>query len=234
MTHRYFPFHALGLRCNPFRALTDDEWAEIAILPSELAMFYDGDSAHLQVLGEAGRGKTTTLLGLTAYFRRMGRCATYEYLADGQHRFSTETRDLDLFCLDEAQRLIERERRRLAAILRRGHLRVVLGSHEDWCRFFRCHALSLATLNLDVGTEGHFRAALERRLEYFAIRGSPEVAFTFEAVRYLWETRGGNLRAAERLLYEVFQSLRQPGRITLERLQAADEERARTVDYVAD
>ena len=30
MTNRYFPFHALGLQCNPFRVLTNEEWAEIA------------------------------------------------------------------------------------------------------------------------------------------------------------------------------------------------------------
>jgi hypothetical protein len=234
MTSRYFPFHPLGLKCNPFRVLTDEEWAEVAILPDVLAAFCTGGSAHLQVLGEAGRGKTTTLLGLATHLRRRGQRVAYEYLANGEHRFGTETRDLDLFCLDEAQRLTRRERGRLAAILRRGPLRVVLGSHEDWGPFFQRHALALTTLDLDTASEAHFRAALERRLEYFALSGAPGTAFTPGAVCYLWETRSGNLRAAERLLYEVFQRLRQPGAITPELLRAADEERERTAGCGAD
>ena len=36
MRNPWFPFHSLGFRCNPFRVLTDEEWAEVAVLPEEV------------------------------------------------------------------------------------------------------------------------------------------------------------------------------------------------------
>src|SRR5512137_497992 len=75
----YFPFHALGLQCNPFRALTDEEWGDIALLPEELLTLEP--TAHVQILGERGHGKTSLLMGLAAMGRQQHKKAAYEYLA---------------------------------------------------------------------------------------------------------------------------------------------------------
>src|SRR5712692_10403753 len=134
MRDPYFPFHALGFRSNPFRALTDEEWAAIVVLP-EAILQAAASGGHLQVLGEMGRGKTSTLLGLAEHFRHGGRFVEYEYLPIGQDMFKSPLAGLQVFLLDEVQRLRPDERRRLLAAAR-GGLRLILGSHDDLTPLF--------------------------------------------------------------------------------------------------
>ncbi|MBI3910385.1 MAG: hypothetical protein HY320_05560 [Armatimonadetes bacterium] len=222
--NRYFPFHALGFRCNPFRALTDEEWAEVAVLPEAIAAVLARGFVHLQILGPMGSGKTTVLLGLTTRFRQEGGRVAYEYLPDRQHRFRTRVRDLDLFLLDEAQRLSLYQRARLlsaAAKQSQEGVRLVVSSHEDLAPLFARRALPLATVRLDALTTAHLRPVLEQRLAYFALDGAPRVTFAPDAVHYLQETFGADLRAAEHFLYEVFQRWEPTGAITAAQLQEA-------------
>jgi replication-associated recombination protein RarA len=218
MSSPYFPFHALGYRCNPFRALTDDEWAEVAVIPEDAAA-PAGGSGHMQVLGRMGRGKSTLLRGLAARLGAEGRRVAYEYLPEGERRFRTEASGLNLLFLDEAQRLGPRERDRLLSLAGKDGLRLVLGSHEDFSAFFRRRGLPLTTLSLDRCSEAHFRAVLHRRLEYFALGADSRVTLAEEAVRHLWSVFGSDLRAAERVLYEVFQQLPRPVPMGVEELR---------------
>jgi hypothetical protein len=134
MRDSYFPFHALGYRSNPFRALTDEEWADIVVLPGVVIEAASG-AGHLQILGELGHGKTSTLLGLAQQFRRSGLSVAYEYLPIGHDSFTSTLTSLDVFLLDEVQRLRPNERRRLLAATASG-LRLVVGSHEDLTPLF--------------------------------------------------------------------------------------------------
>src|SRR5262245_45267305 len=45
----FFPFHAIGFQCNPFRALTDEEWAAVAVLPADLQEALARGFDHLQI-----------------------------------------------------------------------------------------------------------------------------------------------------------------------------------------
>jgi hypothetical protein len=74
------------------------------MLPAAVANL-TAPSGHLQVLGQMGRGKTTTLLGLGKRFRLQGLRADYEYLPAGRDAFTTPLASLDVFLLDEVQRL---------------------------------------------------------------------------------------------------------------------------------
>jgi hypothetical protein len=217
----YFPFHALGLQGNPFRALTDEEWGNLALLPSELLAL--DPAAPVQILGERGHGKTSLLMGLAAQGRQTGQKIVYEYLAAGQDRFTTPLAGLDVFLLDEAQRLNRRERGRLLAqMLAPGKApRLILSSHEDLAPLFARRRLNLATLRLAEASVDHLRAVVERRLAFFALPGGPGVTLAPEAAAYLHEQFGGDLRAVEQLLYEACQQLSGPGEITAARLVAA-------------
>jgi hypothetical protein len=219
MRDPYFPFHALGFHSNPFRALTDEEWADIVVLPPAVLDAAAGAN-HLQILGEMGRGKTSTLLGLAQQARQAGRQAVYEYLTIGQDRFNTALPGLEVFLLDEAQRLHAAERRRLLAAAQSG-LRVILGSHEDLAPLFATAGLRLLTVRLEAFGLGHLAAVLERRLAAAAIPGRPPiVTLDSGALPYLADTFGTNLRRTEHFLYEVFQRLEMPGPLTVETLQA--------------
>lgn len=218
MRDAYFPFYRLGLRANPFRALEDDEWAAIAVLP-DAALMAAADGAHLQVLGERGHGKSTTLRGLKAQLTQAGQQAMYEYLPEGQAIFQTPLDGVAVFLLDEAQRLTHSERDRLLAAARAGR-RLILGSHEDFAGLFRAAGLSLTTLRLKDDGRAHLEAVLVRRVAYFALEpGEPPVTFEPGAVDYLHARFGSDLRASERFLYEFFQVLPQPGPIYSEQLR---------------
>ena len=218
MRSTYFPFHQLGLRANPFRALEDDEWAAIAVLP-EAALRAAGEGWHLQVLGERGRGKTTTLLGLQARLRQAGQRTDYEYVPDGQTAFQAVPAGLDVFLLDEAQRLAGGERNRLLGAARAGR-RLMLGSHEDFTPMFAAAGLRLATLRLEGEGPAHLEAVLVRRVAFFALTPeAPGVTFEPGAVDYLHVQFGSDLRASERFLYEVFQALTRPSPISAEQLR---------------
>ncbi|MBI3948449.1 MAG: hypothetical protein HY321_21225 [Armatimonadetes bacterium] len=217
-TRSYFPFRALGFHCNPFRALTREEWMALALLPEPIRAAGEQGGAHVQVIGDKGRGKTSALLALTASLRRRGLRASYEYLAEGERRFRTEARDLDVFLLDEAWRLSRRERHRLVSLARRG-VRLVLSSHPDLAPWLARRGVPALTVNLNGPDEAHFEAVLAARLAHFALDGEGRVGLSPGAVRWLREVFGTDLRAAEELLYEVFQRLPPPGPLTANRLR---------------
>ena len=216
----YFPFHALNLRSNPFRALTDEEWAEVVVLPHALEAAEEG-GGHLQVLGELGRGKTSALLGLTAGWRRGGRRVAYEYLPEGRRVFKTQVAGLELLALDEAQRLSRRERERLLRAAEAG-LRLALGSHEDFAAAFAARGWPLTTVRLDAPDAAHLGRILARRLEYFAFDPArPGMTISDGAVAALHAAYGSNRRAIERCLYEVFQAVNVVGEVSAAQVEAA-------------
>jgi hypothetical protein len=219
----YFPFHDLGFRANPFRALEDDEWADVVVLTASAIQATDA-GGHIQVLGERGHGKTSTLLGLQAHLRRSGQAASYEYLPEGEEVFHSKLDGMDVFLLDEGQRLNLAERARLLREGKSGR-RLILGSHEDLTGLFAAAELPLATLLPETASLAHLQAVLARRLAYFALAPeAPAVTLDDTAVAYLAETFGGDLRAMQWFLYEVFQALRRPGTIS------AAELREKTID----
>lgn len=221
---RYFPFYPLGLRGNPFQALTEEEAGEAAILPRAVRQAL-AQGGHMQLLGPSGCGKTTLLLGLAARLRRKGRCVAYEYLPLHRRRFRTRLRDLDAFLLDEAQRLSPRERRRLLRTAQRSkRLRLFLATHEDLSPLFATFALPLTTVRLEPPTLEELAALLERRLVLFALEEGAKVEFSPSAVAFLHARYGADLRRMERFLYEVFHHLQGPTRLDAQGLLRFQEE----------
>jgi hypothetical protein len=211
MSPSYFPFDPLGLRCNPFRTLTDEEQAAAAVLPPGLEALLAGGPRHLQLLGEPGRGKSTTLLALGARFREQGYRVAYEYLPEGTRRFATDPSGLEVFLLDEAQRLGPLEKRRL---LRSASGRaLILSAHDDWSGRFRARGLELAAVTLDTLTAEQLRAILERRLLLASTTTPPPYRLGDGLIAFLHRSYGSDVRAMIRLLYEFFQGLPEPGKI---------------------
>lgn len=218
----FFPLRPAGFASNPFRVLTEEELAEVAVLPAELlAALGEPGGPHVQLLGDAGRGKSTTLLGAAARLRREGARVAVEYLPVGVSRFSTPTRGLDAYVLDEAQRLSPRERRRLFGGARAG-TRLLLGSHEDMTTAFDRAGLPLRSVLIESLGGGHFRAALLARIEHAAVSSGEHATLAPDALDWLRERFGTDLRSAERFLYGVYQSsIRSPEPVTAARLMAA-------------
>lgn len=213
---RYFPFHAIGLRANPFRALTDDEWASLARLPQTVARAFDAGHEHLQLLAPLGHGKTSALLAFQARCRAAGTPAAYEYVPEGAGQFHNPLAGLKVFLLDEAQRLSRRERSRLLAAGR--HTRLVLASHHDLTPHFARAGLPLCSLQLLPLDLPAFEALIQQRLAFFGLPGGPRHHLAPAALQALHAACAGNLRLAEQWLYEVFQRLPPPGEVGLDAL----------------
>jgi hypothetical protein len=203
----YFPFHTLGYQCNPFRALTDTEWVDIVVPHPQVKAMLADPPAHLQVIGEKGHGKTTTLLYIAAHARANGQRAAYEHLEVEARHYTTSPTGLDLFCLDEAQRLAPTERTRLlTTLVENKNLRTVIGTHEDLSPLFDHYHLPLVTLQLETVPLTHVEAVIRRRLDYFVLNpAQPGTVPTPQALAALHHYFGANLRKIEQVLYEVYQ-----------------------------
>ncbi len=222
LTNEFFPFEQIGFQANPFRALTDEEWAELAVLPSEILLALEEPEQHLQILGNMGRGKSTILRGLKAYLKYHGERTTYEYLPLGTRHFTTTIKGLDTFLLDEAQRLWIWERRRLLSAARRFRIRLIVSCHRDLTVLFDRYHMMTNTIVLDRVGFDHVATLLSRRLNYFAIDDVAPSHFTPEAIQYLLDQFGSDLRSMEYFLYEVFQRLEQTGPISASLLKATE------------
>lgn len=203
----FFHFEKLGLRSNPFRALTDKEWADIAVLPASVTKALERSGQQIQILGAMGRGKSTLLRGLTAQLQERAEKVVYEYIPLGKRCFLTQIRGLTTFVLDEAQRLWFWEKRRLFGMSRRWNTRVIISSHEDLTHHFNHYQLAVTTIILDSTDADYVETILSKRLAYFALKEPSPLQFTPEAIAYLLKCFGSNLRSMEYFLYEVFQRL---------------------------
>jgi hypothetical protein len=226
---RYFPLRAAGFWANPFRALSDREWAEVAVLSPCVRECWDRSSADLQILGSMGAGKTTTLLALKALAEDEGQRVAYAYLAEGRSDLPGDLPDvatLDLMLVDEAQRL---SRRGWACVLGpltgrpAGAPRLVLASHRDQAPRLATAGRPCVTVDVDRMTPAEYRAVLDRRLAQARLADRPHATLSDDAVAYLLAAFGTERRAAERLLYEVFQRLRAPEVVDVDRLRAVRE-----------
>jgi hypothetical protein len=217
---RFFPFYRLGLRRNPFGSLTAEEWQSVTVMPPMVADLMQQDCRYFQFTGDSGRGKTTLLLAVRQYFLRQGENIPFEKIVEGQHRFSTSLTGLHGLALDEAQRLRWFERRRLFRQI--GDRRLLITTHEDLSSWFRRYGMAVTAFSAETGsTREHLAQVLERRLSYFAHGDAPGISFSPEAVDYLWQVYGNNLRGIEYFLYEVFQGISEPGIITAKMLATA-------------
>lgn len=204
----FLQFHRLGFKCNPFRVLTNEEWAALSIVPSHVLALVKNTNGHIQFIGDMGRGKSTLLLGVLNYLRQQDINTAYEYIPEGQRHFTTRQLP-DVFLIDEVQRLIWWERRRLFKQIERGR-RLIFSTHKDMEQMFRRRAMALEIV--DVNSLYDTRLLFEmwqHRLDYFRTDDS-KVMLTMDGVEFLVETFKNDRRSMERFLYEAFQALQSP------------------------
>lgn len=200
------PFAHLNLTRNPFGELPLEARGSLAVVDIEpFVSRLQTPGFVLQVLGEAGRGKTSHLLALHRQFPS----APYLHYPEGGPRPSVP--DAPLVFLDETQRFSRRER---SALFRRASS-FVIATHEDHTREFNRADLQHETLHLRGVTSSHLKAIFTRRIE--AARRSPGPVPTLDdaLIHKLICSFGDDIRASENYLYEVFQALETPRPVTL-------------------
>lgn len=201
MTKSLLRMHKLGYWLNPFSTLTDEQWLEIGYLHPVLGEAL-ASGRHLQLLGEKGSGKTTALHLMVAHLAADGCQVAYEHVPEGQHYFVSDTAALEVFVLDEAQRLSWWQKRRLAQIGR--ETRLIISSHRDLGSWL----YNSLTINVtQLHTLAHWHTLLTRRLAYFAGPTIPKAQLSDDAIIYLQQRFAPDFRAAEFFLYEVWEGL---------------------------
>jgi len=215
-------FSDIGFRCNPFRAMTREEWIRAAIIP-ETVRHAIAAGGHIQLLGDAGSGKTSSLLALGDQFHKAGMRSVYEYIPQKEKSYRTNTDGVEIFLLDEAQRLSQggffsgNEMARLLDAAKNG-VRLLLGAHEDLTPAFRSRGFSPVTVTLSTPGAEELAGILQRRLNLFSLEPN-HTTFSPEAVDWLRSKFGPILRTMEYFLYDYFQGERPEGIIAVGPLQ---------------
>lgn len=215
LTDRYFPFYRFNLKQNPFGTLNDTDRLRVTVLPPPVEAALENGFEHLLVLGRKGRGKSTTLHYLVNVYRAAGQQVAYERLPRFQWRYTTNLTPLDVFALDEMQRIAPWEALRLFQAAR--GKRLLIGSHADHTAAFRLRGLEVTTVRLGrMASRDRLDRILQRRVEAFRLDESapPGLHFTSDAVDWLWRRYGSDLRTMNSFLYDFCQQLHAPGPIT--------------------
>lgn len=212
-------YDALGLTKNPFGTLSPEEWVAVTVLPPQLETALQS-SAHLLIMGRKGRGKSTVLRYAVAWHRQRGQAAAYEHLQLQQHHYVTDTAALDVFALDEMQRLSWHEAQRLYATM--AGKRLIIGSHVDHRLAFMVRRWPLQVIRLGtIASRERLAKILMRRLDVFGL--SPhgaQITFSDDAIDYLWGRFRGNLRHVDAFLYDLIQQRQSGGVLDAATLKA--------------
>ncbi len=205
----YFPSWRLGYRCNPFRALTREEWQDLALLPTALRNQLNDWPPIVQVIGDQGRGKTSILLAIKRHLLLQDINVAYEYLPPGKKRNREKLRNIQVYLLDEAQRLGSRRWRQLIRQVTHPETypsQIIFSSHVDLLEMNVTTNQGIHTIHLDTPSRGFVKAMIKRRLEYFELQGRRGVQLSSEANDLLLAHCSSDLRLLERILYEIYQT----------------------------
>lgn len=202
------PYRRAGFRSNPFRTLTDDEWLDVTVLPPAVDHLLSTDK-HVQISGRKGFGKSTLLRSMALLLSEDGQAIDYEYLPPGTHQFTAGLSRLDIYILDEAQRLTPNELIRLTQQVRQNRVRLIYSTHISLRPLFGLAGLPTDHLHLSQRTYpnplDHIQQVIEKRLAYFAL---PDATYTsIDASGYGWlhNRFGVNIRDMLAFLYTVYQ-----------------------------
>lgn len=209
------PFQRLGLVENPFRVMGEAEVLDRLMDPDIL-----GDAETrlrsgarvVQVVGQAGWGKTTRLTALKQVGgQRLRERWVSEYVRPESTRLEIPPPPLDCWSIDEAQRIRPPRLRRIIKRARRGDFRLVVGTHvsiEHECRKVGAECSTIRLAPPTIRTIDYFarvRIAAALQTDLAAPRPAPA------ALGLLDRQTAGNLHLVEEILYEVFQEYVEQG-----------------------
>lgn len=192
------PWAWCNLGRNPFGEFTPEERVDVAVLDVEaLAAHVRGPRWALQLIGRAGRGKTTRMLALAARFAG----AAYVHLPEAQPCPAIPVgRPL---LIDEAQRLPRGVRRRIFA----AGLPLVLATHRNLSGPLSRADYQVHTERIGRSVDGPLvREIARRRIEFCRLsRERPVPRLSDDDARWLVWRFKTDLRAIEGYLYERVQ-----------------------------
>jgi len=206
MTSRPLP------RDNPFEPLPPERLATIYHWPPEALRFVAGEADCLQVVGDAGLGKTALLQQLELRFAASGLEVPYTVVPTDGALDPDEVAMGGVTLLDEADRWPERALRQFLTRVRAARQRLALASHRDHRRALRRGRLTALHIALAPLTQADDVARFfEDRVALAAPEARPTGVLSEEAAEALLRLSGGNLERCLQIGYEVFEDLGKGG-----------------------
>lgn len=194
---RWQPWAWCNLGRNPFGELTRDERVQVAVV--DIESIVDGvrsPKTAVQLIGDAGRGKTTRLLVLHQHLAD----SSYVYLPQDQPCPSIPHGNPLL--IDEAQRLPRRVRR---CILESG-APLVLATHRDLTRPLRRAGYHLQTVQIGNSGDASLVCQLaNRRIESCRLADGPIPRLSSADAAWMVSRFGSDIRSMEAYLYDQVQ-----------------------------
>jgi hypothetical protein len=189
-------FACLNLRWNPFGEPSDEDLAQLAIVQVEQYVSrLQRPGFALQFMGKPGRGKTTHLRALRAYFPQV----PYIYFAEGAA--IPEIPEAPLLFLDETQRLPRSIRKQVFSRM----ASFVLGTHYDHTRELKKAGKEYTSVNLQGITIGQLDRIIRRRIEWARRSPGPVPVVPLPELKQLIDDYNDDLSAIFTKLYEKFQ-----------------------------
>ncbi len=190
-------FSKLNLRFNPFGELDPAERTQLAVVDvAPLVPILRNSRTAIQFLADHGRGKTTHLLALHAYFPG----APYLKLHSGSRPV---LHSAQIHFIDSIEHLNARARRRL---YRRSNS-IAFTTHIDLSEELDRSGLKLTTVNVSCSNIETLQKIFQKRIE-FARRGSGDIPMiSKETIRALKSQHQDDIRAIENSLYFQFQTM---------------------------
>ena len=195
------PFAHVNLRRNPFGEVSQNDRSRLSVIDVDAARL-QAPGCALLFLGEAGRGKTSHLLGTRTHFPD----APYVHLTEGEPVPPIPT--APLVFVDELQRMPRRMRRRL---FRRPNASFVIGSHLDHSAEMRAAGLNVKTVTVASRSPEQLAKIIQTRIEWARRNAGPVPTVGPAAIARLIDRFGDNVRAMEHHLYTIFQHLEEAG-----------------------
>jgi hypothetical protein len=192
------PFAHLNLRRNPFGELEREDRAALAVVDVDRWLRrLERPGFAVQFVGDKGHGKTTHLLALKQHLPRAG----YVHVGEGQRPRIPQT---DPLLIDEIQRLPAGRRRRVF----RARISLAIGSHVDFGAELARAGFKWDTVRVaDALDAERLYEILNRRIQWARRRPGRVPKVTLRTAQSLLDRFGGNVRAMEARMYDLFQQL---------------------------
>ena len=198
-------YSELNLHRNPFGELSVAERIECAVVNcSRFLEHLKKQRSAIQFIGDEGRGKSTHLLSLSKTIPD----AKYYYLPENGKRPRVRTKGL--LIIDETQRLGRWTRKRIF----NSNCSLVLGTHQDFANELKTAHRETMFVNLNRPLPPKLLLKMLTKRVAICRRTKENVPrFSLRTVRHLIDLYGNNIRAIERHLYDIFESLGGPDEI---------------------
>jgi len=199
----------LNLRFNPFGELDPDDRVTVAVVDVDRWTHWLASPCHAVVfLGDRGRGKTTHLLAIHAAWQP----ATYHHFPEVGP--APTLPDTGRLCVDELQRFSRWRRRRWMRRVAEQAGSIAIGSHVDHQRELQAAGFQVITHRPAAAlTPALLVEAMNRRIAYARRHADQLPIIDTEAATALIRDHGDDVRAIEHRLYDIFQSLTEPGHV---------------------